>query len=207
MFSTENCLCGAWRGPLAFLLCATLFTGSAALAQKDKKKKKEAPASESGASPVPVREEQAIDLAISEMLGAWQIGDSERLHKYYADDVSVVSGAWEPPVVGWPNFLASYQKLQARMRGIRKDRENTYVRVQGNFAWVCFQWDFSGAVDGQPMAARGQTTLVMEKRNGNWLIVHDHTSVIQTTQPAARPTPEPVTPQPSPPAYSSSPSP
>ena len=195
MFSTENCFCGAWRAPLAVLLCATLFSGSAAVAQKDKKKKKEAPASESVPSPVPLRDEQAIDLAISEMLGAWQIGDSERLHKYYADDVSVVSGAWEPPVVGWPNFLASYQKLHARMQQIRKERENTYIRVQGNFSWVCFQWDFSAVVDGQPMTARGQTTLLLEKRSGNWVIVHDHSSLVQSSQQVASP-PRAVAPPP-----------
>jgi hypothetical protein len=32
-------------------------------------------------------------------------------------------------------------------------------------------------VDGNKMAARGNTTLVFEKRDGVWLIVLNHTSV------------------------------
>ena len=34
---------------------------------------------------------------ISEMLGAWQVGDVDKLHKDYADDVTVVNGAYAPP--------------------------------------------------------------------------------------------------------------
>src|ERR1700688_2562175 len=48
---------------------------------------------------------QVIDQTIGEALGYWQIGDTESLHKYYAEDVVLVSGAWEPPVIGWEDFL------------------------------------------------------------------------------------------------------
>lgn len=187
MQMVERIAFGRFRASLALLLCASLLLSGAAVAQKDKKKKKDAPASDSTPPPVAVPDEQVIEVEISEMLGAWQIGDTERLHKYYADDVSVVSGAWEPPVVGWANFLASYQKLRARMQQLRKDRQNTLVRVHGNFAWACYQWDFAGIVDGQPATARGQTSLIFEKRNGRWVIVHDHTSVVQMGQPTPAP--------------------
>jgi len=36
----------------------------------------------------PMNDTQAVDLAIGQSLGYWQIGDVESLHKYYADDVS-----------------------------------------------------------------------------------------------------------------------
>ncbi len=47
---------------------------------------------------LPAGDEQQIDYTISEMLGAWQLGDIDKLHKDYADDVSVVNGIWAPPV-------------------------------------------------------------------------------------------------------------
>jgi ketosteroid isomerase-like protein len=124
------------------------------------------------------------------MLGAWQLGDVDRLHKAYADDAVFVSGLWEPPVFGWSNFLPLYQIQRARMQQVRYDRVNTYIKVSGAVGWACYQWDFGGTVDGKPMTVRGQTTLVLEKRNDHWLIVHNHTSVAQaapptTTQPAA----------------------
>src|SRR5690348_1629266 len=176
----------------ALLLAACV--SPAAANQKDKKKKNAAAAT----TPIlPLGDEQAIDYMISEMLGAWQMGDIEKLHKDYADDVIVVNGIWAPPVIGWNNYLAAYQQQHARMQQIRMDRTNTYIKYSGNFAWACYQWEFSAVVDGQPSAARGQTTLIMEKRDNRWVIVHNHTSLAQlapSTSPAN--TPQITQPQP-----------
>lgn len=172
---------------LLFLACA-----SPAFAQKDKKKKKEAAAAESVSSVIPMTDEQQIDYLISEMLGAWQLGDIEKLHKHYADDVSLVNGAWAPPVIGWQSFLASYNAQRARMQQVRLDRTNTYIRVSGNVGWASYQWDFAAAVDGQPSTAQGHTTLVMQKRDNHWVIVHNHTSIVQSaTGGPANTTPPP----------------
>ena len=74
---------------------------------------------------------QAIDQAIGEAMGYWQIGDVESLHKYYAEDVVLVSGAWEPPIIGWDNFLKAYQAQRAEVSGARMDRSNTLIKVNG----------------------------------------------------------------------------
>ena len=159
------------------ILCA----GSLNAQQKDKKKKKDAPTVDnSSANPiVPMTDEQQIDYMISEVLGAWQIGDSARMHKNYSDDVSVVNGGWAPPILGWANYEALYKLQRSKMQQVRMDRSNTYIKVNGNAAWACFQWDFAAAIDGAPSAARGQTTYVFIKKDNHWLIAHDHTSVIQ----------------------------
>ena len=153
--------------------------------QKDKKKKKDAPlVDNSSANPViPLTDEQQIDYMISEVLGAWQIGDSGRMHKSYSEDVSVVNGGWAPPILGWANYETLYKQQRAKMKQVRMDRSNTYIKVNGATAWACFQWDFAALVDGSPSAARGQTTYVLVKKDNRWLIVHDHTSVVQTVQP------------------------
>jgi ketosteroid isomerase-like protein len=167
--------------------CAALLTAAAlpSTAQKDKKNKKDAAKSSDGQPIIPMSDEQQIDYMISGMLGAWQLGDVERLHQYYADDVMIVSGTWAPPVMGWTTYARLYQQQRARVQQVRMDRLNTYVKVQGNFAWACYQWDFGGTVDGQPMSSQGQTTLVLEKRNNHWLIAHNHTSVAQAPMPVA----------------------
>jgi ketosteroid isomerase-like protein len=184
------------RTILLLLVAVALLLSSAspAAAQKEKKKKKDSPADTSGPI-IPMTDEQQIDYMIAEMLGAWQLGDIERLHRAYADEVVVVSGAYAPPVIGWNSYLASYQQQKARMQQVRMDRMNTYIKVEGNVAWACYQWDFSGTVDGQPSAAQGQTTLVLEKRNNHWVIVHNHTSLVPSAPPASpagtQPTPQP----------------
>ena len=80
------------------------------------------------------------------------------MHKNVADDISVVAGTWTPPAVGWTNYLVAYQAQRARMQQVRLDRSNTLIRIapSGQFAWACYQWDFSAVVDGSPMAAEGR---------------------------------------------------
>jgi uncharacterized protein (TIGR02246 family) len=173
------------QAAVALLLGAlvVLASGSPAAASQKNQKKKNAAAEQTPI--IPMGDEQQIDYMISEMLGAWQIGDIEKLHKDYADDVIVVNGIWAPPVIGWKNYLAAYEQQHARMQQVRMDRSNTYIKFSGNFAWACYQWEFSALVDGEPSAARGQTTLIMEKRDNRWLIVHNHTSVAPSAQPVA----------------------
>jgi len=115
------------------------------------------------------------------------VGNTDELHKNMADDVSVVNGLWAPPVMGWTNYLAAYQMQRARTQQVRLERSNTLIRIapSATVAWVCYQWDFSAMVDGAPSTAQGQTTLVLEKRGENWIIVHNHTSLVPTPPPAA----------------------
>src|SRR5579883_448879 len=178
---------------LSFSLLLTLALASTASAQK--KKKDDQQSTPNPAMQLP--DEQKIDNAIGEMLGAWQLGDVEKLHAHYADDMDAVNGMWAPPVVGWPNYLASYQSQRARTQQVRLDRSNTLIRLApgGNTAWACYQWEFTALVDGVPTTAFGHTTLVLEKRNDAWLIVHNHTSLVQSSQAAApQPQSPPATP-------------
>jgi uncharacterized protein (TIGR02246 family) len=168
------------------VLSLGLLVSSATAQQKDKKKKEPPKVDNSSANPViPLTDEQQLDYMISEVLGAWQIGDVDRMHKSYADDVSVVNGGWAPPILGWANYEALYKQQRAKMQQVRMDRSNTYIKVSGNTAWACFQWEFSAVIDGNPQAARGQTTYVFVKKDNRWLIAHDHTAVVQTSQPQA----------------------
>jgi ketosteroid isomerase-like protein len=179
---------------LLWIAATLLFCANSSNAQqKDKKKKKDAPTVDnSSANPiVPLTDEQQIDYMISEVLGAWQIGDSVRLHKDYSDEVSVVNGGWAPPILGWANYEALYKLQRSKMQQVRMDRSNTYIHVNGNTAWACFQWEFAAVIEGNPSAARGQTTYVFIKKDNHWLIAHDHTSVVQT---APAPTPNSTVP-------------
>ena len=178
---------------LSFLLIIGLTLALAANAAAQKKKKTEAPPPTPSDNTSAMPDEQRIDYLISEMLGAWQVGDVDKLHKCIADDISVVNGFWAPPVIGWDNYLSQYKLQRARSQQVRLDRTNTLIRLSGKFAWASYQWDFSAVVDGQPDAAQGQTTLVFEKRGDAWVVVHNHTSLVQASQPV---TPANTTPPP-----------
>lgn len=177
----RTCFTGRMAQKVFLLLLVSalsLTCVSPAAAQKEKKKKADTSQSaDSSKTLVPLNDEQQIDYTLSEMLGAWQLGDVEKLHKDYADDVVVVNGSWAPPIFGWNNYMAAYQQQRARMQQVRMDRSNTYIKVSGTVGWACYQWDFEAVVDGQPMQSQGQTSVVLEKRNNHWVIALNHTSL------------------------------
>jgi len=185
------------RLALSALLLSLIFAGTVS-AQK-KKKKDDTPASQNQSDIISVPDQAKIDNTIGQMLGAWQVGDLEKLHSTIADDISVVSGTYAPPVIGWASYSAAYQMQRARLQQARMERSNTLIRIapDGSFAWACYQWEFTGVVDGTPSSSVGQTTLVLEKRGDNWLIVHNHTSIVQSTTPTAPASAAPQQPAPS----------
>lgn len=183
---------------LVFIMLISAALAGGAFAQDKKKQKKQDAAMAASAQAATdnafqkLPDQDKVDFTISQMLGAWQVGDIEKLHQTMADDVIVVNGMWAPPVIGWSNYLTSYQAQHNRSQQIRMDRVNTLIRVTGNFASACYQWDFAAVVDGQQSGARGQTTLLLEKRTDKWVIILNHTSIVETgvpvgTAPQAQP--------------------
>jgi ketosteroid isomerase-like protein len=183
---------------VAFVALALFLLAAAApaAAQKNKDKKKQ-PQTESSSDtkPVPlITDTHAVDLAIGESLGYWQIGDVDSLHKYYAEDVVVVTGDWSPPLIGWDNYAKAYRAQRARVLGGRLDRTNTFIKVDGNFAWATYQFFYVTSVDGKVSESRGHTTLILNKHGDRWLIVLNHSSIVEAT--LASPVPGADSPQP-----------
>jgi len=199
----RNCLFGknekmvrALAALFLTIAIALAFTPGASAQNNKKKKNQPTPTVENdNAHPVvPLTDEQQIDYLLSEYLGAWQLNDVEKMHKDYSDDVTVVSGGWNAPIAGWTNYVTLYQQQRSHMQRVRMDRMNTMIKVNGNTAWVCYQWEFEALVDGVSNLVHGQTTLVLVKKDVHWLIIHDHTSVVESKkQGPASGTPAPGT--------------
>jgi ketosteroid isomerase-like protein len=171
---------GLWI-PLALALLVAAVPANAQ--KKDKNKNAAADAGDDFKAAMHTPDTQAIDQAIGEALGYWQIGDVESLHKYYANDVVVVSGAWEPPVVGWDNYLKSYQAQRAQVSGARMDRSNTLIKVNGTSAWATYQFLYVAQTQGKVVEFRGHTTLVLAKQADRWVITLNHSSIVDSSVP------------------------
>jgi len=177
-------LTGAWRITILVVVAMLCCTGFAHAQNQKNKKGKDQGNDVTGGSLLP--DNAAIDLQVTQMLGAWQAGDADGMQKFYADDVVVISGGWEPPLMGWENYARAYQAQIARSSGSRLERTNSYIKVMGDTAWATYQWQYVGIVDGTTVQAYGHTSLVLQKRAGAWLIVLNHTSAIPTDQPPAQ---------------------
>jgi len=184
-----------WVRCFAVLITFLLFSSAASAQKKKKNQPVDTTPMPSIIMPVP----DQIDRNIGEMLGAFQAGNIEAMHKYYSDSAVFVRSTYEPPVVGWQNYAAMVQQQRAAFQGgMGVIRRNTSIYFRGEVAWASYQWQFDSTYNGKPYSARGQTTLVFTKEGDNWLIVHNHTSQIfdasmcgdQTQTQQAQPAPQ-----------------
>jgi ketosteroid isomerase-like protein len=137
---------------------------------------------------------QQIDNAIGEVLAGFQLGNTDLMHKHYADNATFVSGVYAPPVMGWQNYLPIYQAQRANFQAVQILRRNTFIFTHGDVAWASYQWEFDGTYNDRAYSAQGQTSLIFNKVGQNWMIVHNHTSQIcPENAPASAPqnTPKP----------------
>ena len=163
----------SWHWLIGMVLLLSISCG----AQGGQKQKKSNPSNQSQPLlPMPVSDQ--IDRDIGEMLAAFQLGNVEGMHKYYADNATFVSGVYEPLVIGWQNYAALYQRQRTAFQGMQLIRRNTFVYVHSDIAWASYQWEFDSMLNGQPYSVQGQTSLILNKVGDNWLIVHNHTSEI-----------------------------
>ncbi|MGB0034763.1 MAG: nuclear transport factor 2 family protein [Candidatus Acidiferrales bacterium] len=179
----------AWVRCFATLILI-LVVSSGAWAQKKQKK----PANAGQPLPsMPVAAQDQIDRGIGEMLGAFQVGNVEEMHKHYADNATFVRGTYEPPLAGWNNYVAVYQQGRASVQAMQIIRRDTNIYLHGDIAWAAYQWQLDYLFQGRQITARGQTTLVLNKVGDNWLIVHNHTSQIcDAVAPAQQPAQTPA---------------
>lgn len=137
-------------------------------------------------------DEEQIDEIISQFWQAYQKGDFDTMAKYVAEDITVVSGIFAPPTVGWNNVRQAYVSQNQTLENIQVTRQNTRITVRGKCAWATHQWTFSAVADRKPFSTAGHTTFIFEKRGGRWLIVHNHSSVVVLPQAPATQTPQPA---------------
>lgn len=144
-------------------------------------------------APAAASDEEKIEQVVAAVIEAFRTGDYAAMGRYYDPQCTVVSANYNPPVEGWSEVEQRYKAQHASLTGAEMVRENTKITRRGKVAWVTYQWRFAGVAGPQTFGLEGHTTLVLEKKKGRWLIVHNHTSALPATpvrtQSSAAPSP------------------
>jgi ketosteroid isomerase-like protein len=135
-------------------------------------------------------EEEKIEAVIAAVIEAYRKGDYATMGRYYAPEVSVVPSDYNPPLIGWANVEPRYQQANANVSGMELVRESTRIVRKDKIAWAVYQWRFAGIIGNQAFEAQGHTTLILEKRKRDWVIVHNHTSALPMPPAPPRSAPE-----------------
>jgi ketosteroid isomerase-like protein len=103
----------------------------------------------------------------------------------FADD-AVAFGTWARAVAGLDNIVREqWQNVWPRIRDFHFEAD-ARVHTAGDSAWIAAGWltEATGA-DGRPFARPGRGTFVLERRQGKWLAVHSHFSLLPSQSETA----------------------
>jgi len=103
----------------------------------------------------------------------------------FADD-AVAFGTWARAVAGLDNIeREQWHNVWPRIRNFHFEGD-TSVRASGDHAWIAGSWatEVTGP-DGRPFNRPGRGTFVLERRDGRWLAVHSHFSLLPSQSESA----------------------
>ena len=130
---------------------------------------------------------------MQEVLNAWSAMDPDTAAKYYAKEADLVFfepapfqyKGWDEYYLGTKKLFQNYQSLSIRLN------EDANVHWKGDLAYATATWNVLGTLaDGTPQKLDLRWTVVLERRNGEWLVVHEHVSAplaSAATAPQAKP--------------------
>ncbi len=136
-------------------------------------------------------EETAVSAVLMQSATGFERGDLAMLNRVYANDESVTIFESGHANYGWTDYRDHH--LVPEMKEFKNTKytlSDIKVKLAGNTAWATFKYALSGDIKDRHIDVNGLGTAVLEKRGGNWQIVHSHTSAPRRN-PAATPTPKP----------------
>jgi uncharacterized protein (TIGR02246 family) len=124
-------------------------------------------------------EEASVKTVLQRYVRAIEQEDLDRYGELMARDVSMVNfGTFGDPIEGWENLKtviesqnASLDKTQIKIRDVR-----VKLGPSASLAWATCLWDFRAEMGDRDLALPLRCTWVLEKREGEWKIVHWHKS-------------------------------
>lgn len=123
--------------------------------------------------------EAAVIKTMNRIVDSYKMRDMEALVACFAPDSDVVmygTGADEKRV-GLEEIRFQAQRDRDQTDSISMVFHETSVSAAGPVAWVASDGGFQIRAGGQEFTAPARLSLVLEERNGDWLVVHAHFSV------------------------------
>lgn len=116
------------------------------------------------------------------LIQVWETEDIELFFKITAHDSDMVTFATDSAehFIGWESLRSPLEKQFAAYENTKVSVSNHAIKVHnsGNVAWFSAIWNMSLVAGGQSASLKDcRVTGVLEKRNGNWVIVQSHYSI------------------------------
>ncbi len=128
---------------------------------------------------------QAVLQWLREFESACRARDFTAGRRAFAPD-AVAFGTWAAAVRGLDNIeREQWRQIWPRIRDFRFEEQPT-IQVAGDSAWIAAAWSSRAtAPDGRPFTREGRATFVLSQRDGRWLAVHSHVSLLPAQSESA----------------------
>ena len=110
---------------------------------------------------------------------AWERRDMTFVRDYYAHDAEMLLFFERRQLLGWPRVETLYENMfsHASRGRVESTTSNLQVKAFGNVGYVAANFHLQVTEpSGEVSADVGRQTVVFERREGRWVVVHRHTS-------------------------------
>lgn len=122
-------------------------------------------------------EKTAVIATLEESARAFETSDLPALERVWATDEDLTVFEGGSVNRGWTDYRDHHLVPEMKeMKNVSYRLRDIAPRVAGGTAWATFEYDISGATEKGPFKSGGLGTAILEKRGGNWRIVHWHSS-------------------------------
>jgi uncharacterized protein (TIGR02246 family) len=134
-------------------------------------------------------EEKAVRDVLTQEAAAVEKGDLAALDRLWANDESVTVFESGHANYGWADYRNNHLAPELKeFKNTKYAFSDLKVKVDGKTAWATFKYTLSADIGTRRIDSGGLATAILEKRDGNWRIVHWHSSAPRR-QPSPSPTP------------------
>jgi uncharacterized protein (TIGR02246 family) len=110
---------------------------------------------------------------------AWERRDMGFIRDFFAHDDDMLLFFERRQLRGWKDVETLYENMFAHARpgSVTSTYSNLKVEARGSLAYVAANFELQAtSPDGETATDAGRVTVVFEKRDGAWRVVHRHTS-------------------------------
>jgi uncharacterized protein (TIGR02246 family) len=125
-------------------------------------------------------ETAAVNAVLDSYVKAVLDEDMTTYSKNVAHDATMVNfGGFGEPINGWSALEDIMEQQNAALSETRIEVSDLMIHVSpdGKLAWATCLWTLEALMGEDPVALPLRCTWVLEKRDGNWVIVHFHKSM------------------------------
>lgn len=134
-------------------------------------------------------EVKAVTDVLTREAQAIEKGDLAALDKIWANSEDVTVFESGHANYGWTDYRNSHLAPELKeFKNTKYAFSDLKVKVDGKTAWATFKYALAAEMGTRKIESGGLGTAILEKRGGDWRIVHWHSSAPRR-QPSASPTP------------------